>query len=162
MPLEEALHLLGAHGLRDPTVSIREPTTPAEVRARAALLPVGADSAALLEAVVFSEAGEVLAPDEQQACRLALAARLLVRKAITPAPTGRVTDSGWSLQRLFPAVTCVQPSWAFTIGIPVSITKRSNSSSFPGWTRARKTRTTITSLLGSMLSPRCSYRSARA
>ena len=42
------------------------------------------------------------------------------------------TNSGCSLQRLCPAVTWVQPSWAFTMGIPVSITKRSNWSSFPG------------------------------
>jgi hypothetical protein len=34
------------------------------------------------------------------------------------------TNSGCSLQRLYPALTCVQPCWDFTIGIPVSITKR--------------------------------------
>jgi hypothetical protein len=33
----------------------------------------------------------VIATDEQQACRLALAPRLLLRKPITSAPTGRVT-----------------------------------------------------------------------
>ena len=31
-------------------------------------------------------------------------------------PVGDDDELGYSLQRLFPAVTCVQPSWAFTIG----------------------------------------------
>jgi len=37
---------------------------------------------------------------EQRACRLALAPRLLSRKAITPAPTGRVT--AWATKRSSP------------------------------------------------------------
>jgi hypothetical protein len=36
-------------------------------------------------------ADRTVAADDQQACRQALARRLLLRKAITPAPTGRVT-----------------------------------------------------------------------
>jgi hypothetical protein len=43
------------------------------------------------EARVSANAPRACAPDERRACRLALAARLLLWKAITPAPTGRVT-----------------------------------------------------------------------
>jgi hypothetical protein len=41
-----------------------------------------------------------------------------------------------------PSTDAISTPGAFTIGTPVSITKRSNSCSFPGWTRTRKTRTT--------------------
>jgi hypothetical protein len=61
------------------------------VTRRVACAPADQTPALDGQAVVTADAEQALAADDQRACRLALGPRLLLGRAVTPAPTGRVT-----------------------------------------------------------------------